>query len=155
MKPKTVMWSRLIVYTALMFTLGLAGCQMQASGDEAFLWSTGLALPDGVTCTHARTFTVFLEGDTYYVRLQAETDITDFLDEHFQPTTWDGVLDEITPPNDWAGKKEMAFWKLDELGEPACYELDYTDETGTPFRSVLAYDRASGVIYFVGMQCYD
>ncbi|MCD4823860.1 MAG: hypothetical protein K8S55_04585 [Phycisphaerae bacterium] len=132
----------------------LAGCDTpQPSGQQCFKWSTELDLPPGVTCLNAKTITVAFIGDTYYLKLKSEGDLTSFLNKHFSAETWDSVQEHMMPPEDW--QNSLPFWNQAEMEGKTYYSGSHVDNDETTFVSYLSYDKETGIIYFVGMQCWN
>jgi len=100
----------------------------------------------------AKTITVALL-DTYYVKFHATNDMTPFLVAHFHAVDWQTVKQDMTPPPDWA--KNLPFWSQSEIERQVYYAGDFTDKSGTKFKTALSYDTNRMQLYFVGMQCRD
>jgi hypothetical protein len=102
----------------------------------------------------AKTITVALVGlDTHYLKFQATNDMTAFFSAHFRPVEWQMVQDDMTPPQDWM--KWLGFWSGTEIRQQTHYSGDFTNKTGTRFKTAVSYDTNHMVFYFVGMQCRD
>jgi hypothetical protein len=139
----------------LALCVSFAGCgHPQPPGSQCFSDSTGLSLPPGADCVAAKTITVALVGlDTYYLKFQATSDMTPFLSAHFHAVEWRMVDDDLTPPPDWM--KDLPFWSLSEIQKQSHYAGDFTNKTGTRFKTAVSYNTNNLVFYFVGMQCRD
>jgi hypothetical protein len=132
----------------------LASCSSsEPSAGQCFRLSTGLDLPTGVKCLNSEVITVAFVGDTYYLKLKSDHDLSSFLKKNFGTASWAVVKKDLVPPADWA--KDLPFWNEGELRKKEYYSKDYRDENGGLFRSALSYDNESGILYFVGSQCRD
>jgi|GEM_PF-3363019 len=140
----------LLKFALLLLASCVGGCASQAPADSCFKTATGLTLPKSISSLKAKTITVVFVGDTYYLKLVAESDISEFLDQHFVASTWASVKQQMTPPKNWV--EDLPFWKQEEVEGKSYFSLDRTNASGTVFTSTLSYDQETGFIYFVGAE---
>jgi hypothetical protein len=123
---------------------------IRESGADIFRDCTGLPLPGGAECLNAKTNTVFLVGDIYYLKLAAPNGFSKFLDANFELCA--EADKSLVPPRDWM--KDLPFWDEAEIARANRF---YTKTLGPPetrmFVSAIAYNEATNIAYFQGAEC--
>jgi len=152
--------SLVVVFFAVTFPmLGGIGCHraepqsISQIGANDFRQSTGVDLPAGTECLEAKTITVVFVGDTYFLKIAAGKGFLDFLRANFESESWEIAQRDLVPPDDWITK--LPFWDRAEIERANVY---YSSSTKSPegeilFHSVVAFNEATGIAYFVGAQC--
>lgn len=132
------------------------GCRRSAEKNDYannprawFESATGLKVPETVTVTGSKCFTVGFVGDTYYIELSASLELEALLREHFIQE--DAAITALDPPADWL--KEMPFWRPGDLPSPIWFSKILPEEGEPEWSCAAAYDSAAGKCFFYGTQC--
>ncbi len=152
-QPHGLLIGLLIVGTNMM-----TGCDhsaRQQAGPALFSESTGVTLPDGAECLNAKTIRAALVGDTHYLKIKAPKNFSKFLAAHFEREEWEIAERLMVPPESWR-KKYLSFWQDVEIaGAKLFYTKKHTSAQGSMILSVIAFNEATEIAYFVGTECRD
>jgi hypothetical protein len=145
----------LLIATIIVSCNGCIGMAAPKKSDaDIFFGSTGLKLPAGIECVASKTITVALVGDTHYLKLVAQNDVTDFINTQFDRSAREKGERLLIPPKNWM--KDLQFWDEKAIASADIYFTKiYKSADGITILTEGVYVKKSNTMYVVSTECRD